>query len=120
MSFVMMVHQDQADPKYNYICMTCRECIQLPLDVDGIDSIIDTHMLKKTHILLAQLAYWDNGRNPDIGILKKYRCDIFSECCAEISKENFLRYVNEVIFEMVKTALNDKYLGVTTPTALHN
>ena len=32
----------------------------------------------------------------------------------------FLRYFNKVLFEMVKTALKDKYLGGTTPTALQN
>ena len=35
-------------------------------------------------------------------------------------KENFLGCVNEVLFEMVKTALKDEYLGGTTPTALKN
>ena len=66
------------------------------------------------------MADLDNGRNPDIGTLNKYRDDIFSECCAESFKEKFLRYVNEVLFEMVKTALKDTYLGGTTPTALKN
>ena len=62
----------------------------------------------------------DNGIKPDIGTLKKYRGDIFSECCAKIFKTKFLNYVNEVLFEMVKRALKDKYLGGTTPTALQN
>ena len=30
--------------------------------------------------------------------------------------QKFLRYVNELLFEMVKKALQDKYLGGTTPT----
>ena len=62
----------------------------------------------------------DNGRKPYIGTLKKYRGEIFSECCAEIFKAKFIRYVNEVLFEMVKTALKDTYLGVTTPMAHKN
>ena len=66
------------------------------------------------------MADLDNGINPDIGTLKKDRGDIFLECCAENFKANFLRYVNEVLFEMVKTALKDTYLGGTTPTALQN
>ena len=49
MSFMMTVHPYQSDTNYNYSCMTCRSCIQLPLDVDGIDSIIDTHILLKTN-----------------------------------------------------------------------
>ena len=46
LSFMMPVHLDQADPKLIYSCMTFRVCVQLPLDVDGIYSIIDTQMLK--------------------------------------------------------------------------
>ena len=62
----------------------------------------------------------DNGRYPDIGTLNKDKGDIFSEFCKEILKEKFLRYVNEVLFEMVKTALKDKYPGTETPKALQN
>ena len=100
--------------------MTCRSRVQLPLDLDGIDSSIDTQMLKNPHNILFHLADLDNGRKPDIGTLKKDNGDIFSECCAESFKENFLCYVNEVLFEIVKTALKDKYLGRTTRTALKN
>ena len=113
-------HPDQADPNYNYSCMTFRDCIKLTLDVDGKDASIDTHRLEKPHILLVHLVALDNGRNSDIGTLKKDRGDIFLECCAESFKEIFLCYVNEIIFEMVKTALNNTYLGGTTPTALQN
>ena len=52
--------------------------------------------------------------------LKKDRGDIVSECCAESFKTQFLRYVNEVLFEMVKPYLKDTYLGRTNPTALQN
>ena len=114
----MTVHPYQADPNLNYIFMTCRACIQLPLDVAEIDSSIDIPMLKKK--LLFHLAALDNGRNPDIGTLKKYRGEIFLECCAEIFKGKFLCYVNKVLFEMVKTALKKTYLGGTTTTALQN
>ena len=58
----------------------------------------------------------DNGRNPDIGTLKKERGDIFSECCAERFQKKIIRYVNEVLIEMVKTALKDTDLVGTTPT----
>ena len=74
---MMKVHPDQADQNFNYSRITCRACIQIPLDIDGIDSSIDTHMLVKTHILLVHLANLDNGRKPDIGTLKKGRGDIF-------------------------------------------
>ena len=92
-----MVHPDQAVPNFSHSRMNCTDCIQLPLDVDGIDASINTHMLKK-YILLVHLAALDNGRNPDSGTLKKDRGDIFLECFAERFKENFLRYVNERLF----------------------
>ena len=88
------------------------------MDVDGIDASIDTHMLEIPHILLFHSAALDNGRNPDIGTFKKDRGDKFSKCCAEIFKAKFLRYLNIILFEMVKTALKNAYLGGTTPTAL--
>ena len=66
------------------------------------------------------MAALDNGRKPDIGTLKKDRSDIFSECYAKSFKANFLHYANEVLFEILKTALKDAYLGGTTPTALKN
>ena len=60
----------------------------------------------------------NNGRNPDIVTLKKDRGDILLDCFAETFKAKFLCYVNKVLFEMVKTVLNDTYLGGTTLTAL--
>ena len=62
----------------------------------------------------------DNNRNPDIGTLKKERGDILLEFCAESFTTKFLRYVNELLFEMVKSALKDTYLGGKTPTELKN
>ena len=62
----------------------------------------------------------DNGIKPEIGTLKKEKGDVFSECCTESFKENILRYVNEVLFEVVKTALKDTYLGETTTTSIQN
>ena len=115
----MVVHPDQADPNCNYSCVTCRDCIQIPLGVDWIYARIDTHMLKNNN-LIVHLEALDYGINPDIGTLKKDRGDIFLECCAEIFKGKFKGYFNELLFEMVKTALKDKYLGGTTSTALQN
>ena len=66
------------------------------------------------------MAVLDNGIKPEIGTIKKDRGDISSECCAKIFKSNFFPYVNEVLFEMVKTALKDTYLGEKHPTALQN
>ena len=66
------------------------------------------------------MAALENGRKLDIGTLKKDRGDISSECCAEIFKAKFLLYVNEVPLEMIKIALEDKYLGGKNPTALKN
>ena len=76
-----MVHLYQAHPKYKYSCMTFRECIQLPLQVYGIDAIIDTQMLKTHHIILVHLVDLGNGRKPYIGTLKKEMGYIFSEFC---------------------------------------
>ena len=75
-------------------------------------------MLKITHIILVHFVDFDNGINTDIGTLKKEKGGIFSKSCIESFKSNFLRYDNEVLFEMLKIALNDTYLGVTTPTSL--
>ena len=98
----MTVHPYRTDPNYNYSRMTCRACVQLPLDVDEIDASIGTQMQKKPHDILVYLAALDNGRNPDIGKLKKDRGDIFLECCTERFKAKFLRYVNEVLFEILE------------------
>ena len=98
--------------------MTCRACIQLSLDVNGIYDIIDTQMTKNPHDILVHLTALESGRNPDISTLKKHRGVIFSECCAESFKTELLHYVNEVLFKMVKTALKDACLGVTTTTTL--
>ena len=100
--------------------MTCRACVQLPLDVDGIDTSINTQILKTPRGLIVRLADLYNGRNPEIGTLKKDKGDIFSGCCIESFKSKFLQYVNEVLFEMVKKALKDTHLWGTTPIALQN
>ena len=120
MSFVMTVQPDQDDPDCNYSRMNCRACVQRSLYVDGTDASSYTKIIKKSHDLLVHLAALDNGRNPDIGTLKKYRGDIFSECCAESFKTKFLHYVNEVLIQMLKTALKDTYLGGKPPKALRN
>ena len=116
----MTVQPDQDDPNCKYSHMNCRACVQLSLDIDGKDSRIDTQMLKTPNDMIVHLADLDHVRKPDIGTLKKDRGDIFSEYCAERFKAKFLHYVNEVLFEMAKTALKDTYLGGTTPTALKN
>ena len=67
----MMVPSGQDGPKFKCIHMTCRDCVQLPLDVDGIDSSIDTQMLKTPHVLLFQFASIYYGGNTYIGTLKK-------------------------------------------------
>ena len=43
LSFMMAVHPDQADPNCNHIIIICRACDKLLLDVDGIDSSINTN-----------------------------------------------------------------------------
>ena len=82
---MIKVHPYQADINCNYSRMSCRAFIQIQLSVDGVYTSIDTHMLEK-HILIIHLVTLDNGRNPDIGTLNKYRGDIFFYCCAESFK----------------------------------
>ena len=117
---MMTVHPYQDDPNCNHSRMARRACIQLPLDVDEIYSSIDTQMLKTLHIILVHLEDLYNGRNPDIVTIKKERGNNFSQCCIKRFKSNFLSYVNEVLFEMVKTSLKDTYVVVRNPTALKN
>ena len=88
--------------------------------MDVIDDSIDTQMLKNPHDLLVHLEDLYHGRNPYIGTLKNERGDIFSECYTESFNAKFLKYVNEVLFEMVKTYLKDTYIGGTTSIALKN
>ena len=102
---------DQADPKWNQNRMTCRDRVKLTLYVDGIDAVTDTQMLNNPHNMLAHLADLDYGINPDIWRLKKEKVEIFSQCCTESFKAQLIRYVNEALFEMVKTPLKDAYIG---------
>ena len=120
MSFMMTVHPYQTDTNCKHSRMSSRACAKLPLDVDGIDDRIDTQILKTPHIILFHLAALNNGRNSDIGTLKKERGDIFLECCTKIFKAKLIHYVNEVLFEMVKTALKDTYLEGKSPAAHQN
>ena len=83
---MLMVRPDQDDPNCKHIRMTCSACVQLPSDVDGVDSSNDTQMLKPPHIIIFHLAALENGINPDIFTLKKEKGDIFSEWCTEIFK----------------------------------
>ena len=62
--FMMTVHPYQAGPNFNYIRMACRECIQIPLDVDGIYASIDTQILKNPHSSspLGGFRKWEKAR----------------------------------------------------------
>ena len=76
----MMVNPDQYDPKLKQSHMNCRECVQLPLDVYGIDSSIYTQMMRIRHDFLVHLDTLDYVRKPDIGTFKKDRGgEVFSE-----------------------------------------
>ena len=81
-----MAHPDQADLNWNHSRMNCRDCVQLILDVDGVDAIIDTQMLKNSHVLLVRLADLDYGRKPYIGTLKKDRGGYFQSVAQRASK----------------------------------
>ena len=88
-SFIIIVQPDQAGPKYKHSNMPCRVCFKLPLYVYGIDDSIDTRITEKKNILLLNLVALDNGRNPDIGKLKKERRDKFQNAASKASKQNY-------------------------------
>ena len=46
LSLMMKVHPYQADTNCKHSRMACRTCIQIILDLDGIDAIIDTHTIE--------------------------------------------------------------------------
>ena len=48
LSFMMTVQPDQDDPDCKYSRMTCRACVQLSLDVDGIYASIYNKMQKNS------------------------------------------------------------------------
>ena len=68
---MMTVHPYQADPKFNHNHSTCRSCIKLPLDVDGIYANIDNQILKPPRDILVHLEALENGRKADIGTINK-------------------------------------------------
>ena len=63
-SLMVMVHPYQIDQKCKHSRMTCRACVQLPLDVDEIDASINIQRLKTLRDLLVHLADLENRRKP--------------------------------------------------------
>ena len=55
----------------NHNQITCRACVQIQLDTDGVYAIIDTKMLKPPHNLLFNLVDLDYERNTYIVTLDK-------------------------------------------------
>ena len=51
--------------------MTGGACVQLPLDKGGINNTIKNQMITPPHDLFVQSVDLENGRKPDIVILKK-------------------------------------------------
>ena len=49
LSFIMMGNPDQDDLKYKHIQMNCKSCVQLSLDLYGIDTSINNQMLNTPH-----------------------------------------------------------------------
>ena len=73
----MMVKPDQAEQKYNQICMVCRSCVQHLLYKNGIDESIDNQMSNSPHYLLVHLDPFDNVRRIDIVNTKRGRIYVF-------------------------------------------
>ena len=67
----MMVHPDQANPKYKYSWTKFRSCVKLTIGLDGINDRIDTKMMKNPDNLQGHLEYLDYDRKTYIGTLKK-------------------------------------------------
>ena len=63
--------------------MTCRAYVQLPLDLDGIDTRINNQIMENPHDLLFHLSDLDNVRNPDIGTLKREKGNIYFQNSAQ-------------------------------------
>ena len=72
------------------------------------------------HNILDHLSYLENGRKPDIYTIEKQRGDVFSECCAERSKERLLWHANCVLFIRLNAYLKYASLGGFNTTALEN
>ena len=70
-SFVMTVHPNQADPKFKYIHMTCRACVQIPLYENWTDNIIENEILDTPHDILVHLTALKNGRNQALSSSRK-------------------------------------------------
>ena len=54
--FIMNVHPDQAEPKWNHICMTCRAFSQQPSDANEIDDIIGCKIINIPCMILVYLS----------------------------------------------------------------
>ena len=67
--YFLVVNDDQDDPKCKHSSMTCRACVKLTLDVDGIDAIIDTQILNTPQDLLVNLVNLDHRKKLDTGTL---------------------------------------------------
>ena len=51
LSLILTVCPDQDNPNWKHSCMTCRACIQLPLNLDGTDASIYNQIPKTPHDL---------------------------------------------------------------------
>ena len=96
--FVMMFFPYQDDTKFKYSHMSCRVCVQLPLDTNAIYSNINNQIPNTPHVLLVCLSDFYNGRNPDTFTLNKYKGYLSSEFFIDIFKAVLLLYVNEFLF----------------------
>ena len=68
---MMMVYLDHVNPNRKYSNMDCRACVQLPLDLYGVNPSIYNQTLKNPNVILVHLEASENSRNPDIGTIKK-------------------------------------------------
>ena len=82
--------------------MNFKACVQLPLYVDGVDSSINTQILKPPHDLLVHLEALENGRNPDIGTFKKEKGETFQNAAQRASDKNSCNIKMKSYFKWLK------------------
>ena len=88
--FMMMVHPDQADTKYNNSCMTCSDCVQLLLDINEIDAIIDTQMIQTLILFYSSWQIWTMGEIQIFSHSRKRGETYFLNSALKIKKNTYI------------------------------
>ena len=71
LSLIMKFYPYKASSKCKYISMVCMECVKLPLNSNGIYSIIENKIRSSLNVILFRLKSLDDGIKLDIETIKK-------------------------------------------------